>query len=245
MLLKRPSDGTDETLSQTEERINAANVLSELCDNEGFSRVFSGDESVVAKLCSAFQYNETIGAAAQVLRSLLRTVNLHGAKRRPMLSINNYEEDEDQEYSLPNAVDFAISDYRVLDRCCSLLKEPLGADTEGATRNGETSGANRSSLMNTTYGNTIMPFGSARLRALDLLAEVVRVGTERMKEELVERGFFRTAMQLCIRYEWNSFVHVRVEALFTEIFRSSSPHSKTFREGVLASSRLCDLILEG
>ena len=147
-----------------------------------------------------------------------------------MLSFSKFEEEENTQYSVPPQLEYALDEARVFEKCCLVLREPL--DACGDRRIG------------TTYGGTITPFGSARLRVFDFLLEAVRVGSEHTKISLVAHGFFKTAMRLCIHYEWNSFVHSRAETLFSGIFRSSSPHSCVFRAGVLANSGLCEVIAE-
>ena len=74
MILRQPeSEQHEETFDEEEARINACNVLTELCEDENFSRALCENEAVLLQLCGGVKHKKTISGVAHVLRALLRS----------------------------------------------------------------------------------------------------------------------------------------------------------------------------
>lgn len=74
--------------------------------------------------------------------------------------------------------------------------------------------------LETSYDIKIVPLGSLRLKLIELLSQVMKLGKESVLKALGESNFFAKISALIETYPWNNFLHLKAIALFEDLLES-------------------------
>lgn len=90
-----------------------------------------------------------------------------------------------------------------------------------------------------TYGYPIRPFGLLRLRVVEFLSSVVRLQSQELLDVLRKNGVFRTLLGFLKNFPWNNILHMKINAIFEDIFGNSDA-----RALVVTESGMLELLIE-
>lgn len=87
------------------------------------------------------------------------------------------------------------------------------------------------------YGANVVPFGSARLKLVELIIIAMKANNQKIYDKLFEYGFFEGLLKLFVKYEWNNILHNQVEKVLTIILdsRADDLKARLFEQSKLLS----------
>lgn len=78
----------------------------------------------------------------------------------------------------------------------------------------------------TQFGGEVQPFGSARLKILELVIISMKANNRKIYAKIAEIGLLETLLGLIVKYEWNNMIHNQVEKVLTLILDGASEELK-------------------
>mmetsp|Transcript_13769 Transcript_13769/g.11716 ORF Transcript_13769/g.11716 Transcript_13769/m.11716 type:complete len:438 (+) Transcript_13769:1077-2390(+) len=93
----------------------------------------------------------------------------------------------------------------------------------------------------TTYGLTTAPFGTSRLKLVEVLYYSVKLNVHKVCNELGLKNIYKTLMELMTKYPWNNMLHNLVEKIFVTTLESDS---HILKKKLLNQANLLDFLVE-
>jgi len=72
----------------------------------------------------------------------------------------------------------------------------------------------------TTYGAPHKPLGTTRLRVVEMVFNMIRLGAHEISLALAEKGVFKALMDLMVQYEWNNMLLNFVQKILVSVLES-------------------------
>jgi len=91
------------------------------------------------------------------------------------------------------------------------------------------------------YGGEVIPFGSARLKLVELLIIAMKANNKKIYAKLIEVNFLETLLKLITKYEWNNMLHNQIEKVINLIIDGNSDELK---EALFGKAALLATIIE-
>jgi len=91
------------------------------------------------------------------------------------------------------------------------------------------------------YGSETIPFGSARLKALELIIIAMKANNTNIYKKLVECQFLETLLSIFVKHNWNNMLHNQVEKILTHIIEGNCEELKT---ALYENAKLFDFIVD-
>jgi len=91
------------------------------------------------------------------------------------------------------------------------------------------------------HGAQAVPFGSARLKVLELIIIAMKANNDNIYNKLIEFNFFETLKNILIRHDWNNLLHNQVEKIFTHIIESGTDDLKI---ALFEKAKILDFIVD-
>jgi hypothetical protein len=79
----------------------------------------------------------------------------------------------------------------------------------------------------TQFGGEVLPFGSARLKILELVIISMKANNRKIYTKIAEIGLLETLLGLIVKYEWNNMIHNQVEKVLTLILDGTCDELKS------------------
>lgn len=83
-----------------------------------------------------------------------------------------------------------------------------------------------SEAVKSQYGTEVVPFGSARLKILELIIISMKSNNRSIYQKIADCGLIKTLVGLIKKYEWNNMIHNQVEKVITLIIDSNNDDLK-------------------
>jgi len=91
------------------------------------------------------------------------------------------------------------------------------------------------------YGSEAIPFGSARLKALELIIIAMKANNTKIYNQLVDCQFLETILNIFVKHNWNNMLHNQVEKILTHIIEGNSEELKV---ALYEKAKLFDFIVD-
>lgn len=91
------------------------------------------------------------------------------------------------------------------------------------------------------YGSETIPFGSARLKALELIIIAMKANNSNIYKKLVEYQFLETLLRIFVKHNWNNMLHNQVEKILSHIIEGNCEELKT---ALYENAKLFDFIVD-
>lgn len=207
-----------------EDHLNGSSILSDVLDTKNYYQLICQRQNIqrIVDFALPEQTNHSSqNAALLVLSALVQAYHDRSQKR------GNFNNDEDDVTT--GAEDAADSP----------LVSVLTNNLEKFATHLSLPGAAPSFQIETSYEKTITPLGHLRVRLIELVVQLVKLGSDSILEKLLETDIFAEITRLTEAYPFNNFLQLKVQALFEDIFENVAPE---LRVRVIAKSNLVDVL---
>ena len=96
------------------------------------------------------------------------------------------------------------------------------------------------SELSTSYDAKIQPLGSLRLKVVELVYQIIKLNKDSILTAIGDSTFFEKLSTLIEAYPWNNFLHLKVIAIYEDVFESSN---KDFIKQALTSGKIGETLI--
>lgn len=100
--------------------------------------------------------------------------------------------------------------------------------------------AKAGSEIETSYDKRIVPLGSLRLKLIELIYQIMKLGKESTSKAIVDSDFFKKLSLLVEAYPWNNFLHLKLISIYEDLLESTNVD---FVRSALASSQIGETLI--
>lgn len=88
--------------------------------------------------------------------------------------------------------------------------------------------------LETSYEIKIVPLGSLRLKLIELVYQIMKLGKDTILRALGATNFFGKVSTLIENYSWNNFLHLKSISLYEDLFKL--PNKEFIKEALEKSN---------
>lgn len=181
----------------------------------------------IAEVKNLESQNAALGVLTQLVQLYTERVKEKENKRK-------HTDDEDEETTVQQTSD----DEGAEGESANDLVEILAQNVSRIVQSLEVQTASREQL-ETSYEVKIVPLGSLRLKLVELLYQIMKLGKEPVLKALGDSQFFSKISALIEAYPWNNFLHLKAIAVFEDLLESAAlSGNKEFLKHALTSSNI-------
>ncbi len=205
-----------------EDNLNASSILQDALDTKEYYSVVSHRSNILKLLEFAVPNpdhdQQNFDSQNSALGVLTQIVSLYPERKKDDKKKQAEEEDEDSTLQSTAAHNSEEEDENSESSMISILARNipravsyLQAQTHQA-----------SSELETSYDAKIVPLGSLRLKLIEFVYHLMKLGNENILTALAQTNFFEQLSHLLEKYSWNNFLQLKAISIFDEILDNSN-----------------------